>query len=81
MKYFKHLNVYSIEEAGEFLSRYGDTACIIAGGTDLLGKLKDKILPSYPEALINIKPIPGLDQIEERGDIIEIGALATLTRS
>ena len=41
--------------------RYGKKAAIIAGGTDLLGKMKDEILPTYPEALVNIKTIPGLD--------------------
>jgi xanthine dehydrogenase YagS FAD-binding subunit len=79
MKDFMHFNAYSIDEAVALLSRYGGNAGIIAGGTDLLGKMKDRILPSYPEALINIKTIPGLDQIEEKEEMISIGALVTLS--
>lgn len=78
MKEFKHFNAYSIEEAVSLLGNYGDRACIIAGGTDLLGKMKDAILPSYPEALVNIKTIPGLSYIKEDGGMLRIGALTTL---
>ena len=40
--------------------------------------LKDKILPDYPEAIINIKTIPGLDYIKEDAGGLKIGALAKL---
>lgn len=80
MKDFIHFNAYSVDEAVALLSRYGGNAGIFAGGTDLLGKMKDRILPSYPEALINIKTIPGLDQIEDEEGVISIGALVTLSR-
>ena len=58
--------------------RYGKRAAVIAGGTDLLGKMKDEILPTYPEALVNIKTIPGLDFIGLEGRMLTIGALARL---
>ncbi|HSW40079.1 MAG TPA: FAD binding domain-containing protein, partial [Acidobacteriota bacterium] len=60
------------------LGRYRGRAQVIAGGTDLLGKMKDNILPRYPEALINVKTIPGLDFIREENGGLLIGALATL---
>lgn len=78
MKAFKHFNARTVEEAAELLSRYAGKAAVIAGGTDLLGKMKDRILPDYPEALVNIKTIPGLDKIEEDGGELRIGALARL---
>lgn len=78
MKEFKHFNAYSIGEAVALLSQYGEKACIVAGGTDLLGKMKDRILPSYPEALVNIKTIPGLSHIKEEVDMLKIGPLALL---
>jgi xanthine dehydrogenase YagS FAD-binding subunit len=78
MKHFIHVNARSIDEAVSFLRRYEDKADVIAGGTDLLGKMKDEILPRYPEALINIKTIPGLDFIKEEGGVLRIGALARL---
>ena len=61
MRKFAHVNAKSVDEAAAFLKRYGNNADVIAGGTDLIGKLKDEILPIYPEAIINLKTIPGLD--------------------
>ena len=78
MKEFKHFNAYSIDKAVSLLGHYGDRACIIAGGTDLLGKMKDAVLPTYPEAVINIKTIPDLNYITQSDGMLKIGALTTL---
>lgn len=78
MKKFVHINAESVEGAVSVLRRYGGKASPIAGGTDLLGKMKDLILPEYPEAVVNLKTIPGLDFIEEEGDLLRIGALTRL---
>lgn len=78
MRKLEHINASSIEDAVSWLKRYGNRASVIAGGTDLLGKLKDEILPSYPEAIINIKTIPGLDFIEESNNMLRIGAATRL---
>jgi xanthine dehydrogenase YagS FAD-binding subunit len=78
MKNFAHVNARTLDEAVLTLRRYGKRAAIIAGGTDLLGKMKDEILPTYPEALVNIKTIPGLDCIEEKDGTLLIGALTRL---
>jgi xanthine dehydrogenase YagS FAD-binding subunit len=78
MKRFAHVNASTIDEAVVVLRRYGGKAAIIAGGTDLLGKMKDEILPTYPEALVNIKTIPGLDFIREHNGMLTIGALTRL---
>lgn len=78
MKAFKHVNVTSVAEAGALLRSYDGRASLIAGGTDLLGVLKDEILPDYPEAVINIKTIAGLDRFLENEDGLKIGALAKL---
>jgi len=51
---------------------------LIAGGTDLLGILKDRILPEYPETVINIKTIPHLDYIKEDARGLRVGALTKL---
>ena len=50
----------------------------MGGGTDLLGVLKDGLLPEYPRQVVNLKGIPGLNRIEEREDGLHIGAAATL---
>ncbi len=78
MKKFKHIDVQTVEEAVSALRRYGNRASIIAGGTDLLGKMKDEILPSYPEALINIKTITQLEFLKEEAGVLRIGALTRL---
>lgn len=78
MRKFKHFNARTVEEAVAALRRFGGRASVMAGGTDLLGKMKDGILPRYPEALINIKTIPGLDSVREEAGGLRIGALATL---
>ncbi len=76
MKPFKHKDAKTIKEAIA-LQRKGKTK-LIAGGTDLLGILKDKILPEYPETVINIKTIPNLDYIKEDAKGLKIGVLAKL---
>lgn len=76
MKSFKHINPGSVEEASSLLS--SGSAKLIAGGTDLLGELKDQILPDYPEQIINLKAIPDLDYIHTAEDGVHIGALTKL---
>ena len=78
MRKFAHIAARTIEEAVSALKSYGNRASIIAGGTDLLGKMKDEILPNYPEALIDIKTIPGLDFLKEERGVLRIGALTKL---
>ena len=78
MRKFAHFNASTIEDVVLILSRYGNRAEIIAGGTDLLGKMKDEILPRYPEAVVNIKSLPGLERIEEDAEMLKIGALMRL---
>lgn len=56
-----HLKPRSLEEAISMLSEYGGNAKIFAGGTDLLVKMKKKVL--LPEYLINIQGIKELDSI------------------
>ncbi|MFC2069707.1 FAD binding domain-containing protein [Chloroflexota bacterium] len=78
MKEFKHINVNSLEKAVSVLKGYGEKAKIIAGGTDILGEMHDAILPDYPEAIVNIKSIAGLDYIRESNGALHIGALTKL---
>jgi len=79
MKFFNHVNAKTIGEAAKLLSVYKGKAKLIAGGTDLLGILKDRILPAYPELIVNIKTVSGLDYVEEDGKGLRIGALTKLT--
>ncbi len=76
MKPFKHINAKSMEETTIALG--GGQASLIAGGTDLLGMLKDNVLPDYPALVVNLKSIPGLDYIKEEDGMLKIGALTRL---
>jgi len=76
---FTHINARTIEEAHLLLGKYKGKAVINAGGTDLLGVLKDEILPGYPKVVINIKNISGIDSITENERGLTIGSLAKLS--
>lgn len=78
MKPFEHYNARSIKEATRLLAEYDGKAKANAGGTDLLGAMRDKCLPAYPEAIINIKTVGGLDYIKKDKKGLKIGALAKL---
>lgn len=77
MKSFKHFDAHTLEEAIKLLEKFDGSAKIIAGGTDILGAIKDNIYDG-PEALINIKTITGLNYIKEENDVLKIGALTLL---
>jgi len=79
VKSFKHIDVKTVTEACGLLGKHKGKARMIAGGTDILGILKDKILSSYPEVIINIKAIPKLAYIKEDRRGLKIGALTTLS--
>jgi NADPH-dependent glutamate synthase beta subunit-like oxidoreductase/CO/xanthine dehydrogenase FAD-binding subunit len=76
MKKFEHVDARTLAEASATLKNAG--AQIIAGGTDLLGVLKDDIFPNYPSTLVNLKTIPGLEYIHESDGLLTIGALTHL---
>ena len=67
----------TVEEASVLLAQFGFDAAIYAGGTELLLIMKEG-LAHFPH-LVNIKTIPGLDEIalSAEGDELQIGALAT----
>jgi xanthine dehydrogenase YagS FAD-binding subunit len=78
MRPFIHVNAQTVNEAVTILSAYREKARLNAGGTDLLGLLKDDILSDYPELIINIKTIAGLEYVREEDNVLKIGALTKL---
>jgi aerobic carbon-monoxide dehydrogenase medium subunit len=65
----------TVAEASALLRHHGDEAAVYAGGTELLVLMKERI--SHFPHLVNIKTIPGLNEIRLDGDELVIGALAT----
>ncbi|MGN0996777.1 MAG: FAD-dependent oxidoreductase [Candidatus Ventricola sp.] len=76
MKRFDHISAQSYEEASELLVQGQGRRDAIAGGTDLLGTYKDRLLEAYPDAVVSLKRIPGYIR-EDRG-MLAIGAGTTL---
>ncbi len=75
---FEYLAPRSLDEALQYLSSYQGQAAIMAGGTDLIPKIKSRKIKS-PNYVIDIKNVPGLDVIkydDMKG--LTIGALATV---
>ncbi len=73
---FDYAEACSVEDALTLLKQLGPGAKPLAGGTDLLVAMRMK--GAKPDALINLKTIPGLDSIEARADRLHVGALATM---
>src|SRR5689334_700380 len=59
MKAFQYATALSTDSARELAAGHG---AYIAGGNDLLGLLKDYLVPA-PDLLVNIKSLPGLNLI------------------
>jgi NADPH-dependent glutamate synthase beta subunit-like oxidoreductase len=79
LRNFKHISASSLQEATTILSKSKGKATVIAGGTDLLGVLKDKIHSEAPEIVVDLKTIPGLSYVKATKKGLRIGALTTLT--
>jgi aerobic carbon-monoxide dehydrogenase medium subunit len=63
----------TLEEALDLLHELGGNAKVLAGGTDLLVRMKQKI--DKPSNVISVARIPGLDQIVPRnGHAVTVGA-------
>ncbi len=79
MSDFRHVNATSLAHAEALLSAGAAQAKACAGGTDLLGTLKDRVHAEYPHVIVNLKTIPELCEITEDSEGLHIGALVTLS--
>ncbi len=77
MHTFEYLKPKSIDEAISLMESHGERARYIAGGTDILVKIKEKkVLPDF---LISLRHIPEMAYIhyEEARGILRIGGMTT----
>ena len=81
---FEHVDARDVEEVAFWLQKYGGRARVIAGATDLLGLMKDRVEGpgcKIPEILVNIKRVPEMTRITyDEGTGLRIGAGVTLNR-
>ncbi|HWP34014.1 MAG TPA: xanthine dehydrogenase family protein subunit M [Thermodesulfobacteriota bacterium] len=65
----------TVAEASALLARYGESARLYAGGTELLLVMKEGLV--HYDRLVNLKTIPGLRGIRYEGGRLRIGATTT----
>lgn len=75
MNNFEYINAASLKEATAALGSSWSDAVVLAGGTDLLGLMKDYVMS--PKRLVNIKNIKELGGVAKSGSGLRIGATAT----
>ena len=74
---FQYIAPKSTKEASSLLKEHGEKAIAVAGGSDLLVNLKNRL--KSPEYLIDLKAIPKLDKVTfSKSEGLTIGAMATL---
>jgi len=77
MRPFDYYKVASVAQAVSLLSKHQQKAAILAGGSDLLGMMKDRLEGpklKMPNFLIDIKGIKELNYIKEQKNGLKIGA-------
>ncbi|MEW6663637.1 MAG: FAD binding domain-containing protein [Thermodesulfobacteriota bacterium] len=74
---FSFLAPKTLSEACSLLEKHKGHAKLIAGGTDLLVSMKQKI--KTPEYVIDLKGIPDLRYIEQDGNGVKIGILTSIS--
>jgi len=78
LKTFSYFEPTTLEEAIQILSEKECRAYPLAGGTDLLVRMKRGEINA--SALVNLKRIKGLDQVKkETGKGVSIGALTSIS--
>lgn len=74
---FEYERPATLAEALELLAAHGGDACVLAGGTDVVARLRDDL--ATPGLVIDIKTIGELQGISVDAHALRIGALATFT--
>ena len=82
MRGFNYYKVTSVAQAISLLTRYQEKASILAGGSDILGRMKDRLEGpklQLPQHLLDIKGIKDLNYIMEQKNGLKIGATTSLS--
>jgi xanthine dehydrogenase YagS FAD-binding subunit len=77
MPAFELLQPSSADEAQMILAQHGSDAWVLAGGLDSFDWLKDRI--RKPKIVVDLSGVDELRGIRVNGDVVEIGAMTTLT--
>ena len=75
MKRFDYVRPQTCTEASGEME---NGAVYMAGGSDLLGELKQDILPKYPKKVVSLRDIPELKGVAVEDGKLKVGAMTTL---
>ena len=75
MKRFDYVRPQTCAEASGEME---NGAVYMAGGSDLLGELKQDILPKYPKKVVSLRDIPELKGVAVEDGKLKVGAMTTL---
>ena len=73
---FEYVKPDRLEEALKLLARHGGQASVLAGGTDLLVRMKQRLV--QPSFLISLTGVKDLNYVQQEDDVIKIGAMTSL---
>ena len=76
MPQFKLLRPRTLDEAVTYLHKHASNTRVIAGGTDLIPSMRQKLFE--PEYVLDLRQVAELKGIREQGSGVEIGALTSL---
>jgi len=76
VKDFKLVEPRTLQQASTLLAQSSGRAALLAGGTDLLGEMKEGL--HSPEAVVDLLTIPGLAYIRQDRTHLRLGALTTV---
>lgn len=73
---FEYYAPESVAEACQLLAQFGEKAKVLAGGTDMVVKMKNELLA--PEVVVSVKNLEQLKKVEYvAGKGVSVGALCT----
>jgi len=82
MRGFEYYRVTTVAQAISLLSRHGEKMAVLAGGSDILGLMKDRVEGPklrMPQYLLDITGIRDMNYIKELKNGLKIGATTTLS--
>jgi len=73
---FEYFAPGDLREALDYLASHGEEAVVLAGGTDLLVRMKQRLVK--PRFVVSLKNLEGLKGIREKDGVIVIGPMTPL---
>ena len=73
---FEYKRPENLKETFSLLSQYGEEAALLAGGTDLIPRMKMGL--KQPKVILSFSAMNGLSYVRQEGETLKIGAFTTI---